>query len=45
MKREKSDGESSHPCLVPLCNRKLRDVKPLVLTAALVKLYNILSNE
>lgn len=28
------EGESGHPCLVPRCRVKLRDVSPLVMTVA-----------
>ena len=29
-----NEGESGHPCLVPLCNVKFCDVCPLVMTVA-----------
>ncbi len=42
MKMVKSEGESGHPCLVPRCSVKLRDVSPLVMTVAEGDVYRIL---
>lgn len=36
-----SEGESGHPCLVPLRRHKLEDVWSFVLTQAVGELYNI----
>lgn len=36
------DGESGHPCLVPLCSAKLCDVSPFVVTVADGDVYKIL---
>ncbi len=36
------EGESGHPCLVPLCSVKLCDVSPLVVTVAEGIVYKIL---
>ena len=36
------EGESGHPCLVPLCNTKLGDVSPLLVTEAIGELYSVL---
>lgn len=35
MKRANREGESGHPCLVPLCSVKLCHVIPFVLTVAM----------
>ena len=34
MKIVNKEGESGHPCLVPLCSVNLGDVRPLVVTLA-----------
>ena len=42
IKMANNKGESGHPCLVPLCNSKLGDVSPLVMTVAIGELYSVL---
>ena len=42
IKMANNEGESRHPCLVPLCNTKLGDVSPLVMTVAIGELHSVL---
>lgn len=42
IKMVNNEGESGHPCLVPRCSVKLRDVSPLVITVAEGEVYKIL---
>ena len=42
MKMVNKEGESGHPCLVPLCSVKLCDIRPLVMTVAEGEVYKIL---
>ena len=42
MKMVNKEGESGHPCLVPLCSVNLCDVRPLVVTVAEGEVYRIL---
>lgn len=42
MKMVNNEGESGHPCLVPLCSVNLCDVIPLVVTVAESEVYKVL---
>lgn len=42
MKMVNTEGESGHPCLVPLCSVNLCDVRPLVVIVAEGEVYRIL---
>ena len=42
MNSAKSEGESGHPCLVPLCSVNVGEVIPLVVTVALGEVYSML---
>lgn len=37
-----SDGESGHPCLVPLCRANGFDIIPMVMTVAMGEEYSVL---
>ncbi len=41
IKMMNNEGASGHPCLVPRCSVKLRDVSPLVITVAEGDVYRI----
>lgn len=42
MKMVSKEGESGHPCLVPLCSVKLCDASPLLVAVAEGAVYRIL---
>ncbi len=43
MKIVNKNGQSGHPCIVPLCTEKGGDVSPLVITVAEGAVYKILT--
>ena len=43
MKMVNREGESGHPCLVPLCRVNLCEVCPLVMTVAVGEVYSVLT--